>query len=134
MRHKRIHKLKTGFAQDITNLYCNAARFHWDTNRLSEYRRDIFNRARQSKIPQYAIEFLRGVDWHCNKMHWQLLVYSYEINGMRLAIDSDEYRKIPPQDVCELWLHTGAFIYRDSGDLFTIPGEAKPVEKKPLMD
>jgi|LakMenEpi03Aug12_release.lakeMendotaPanAssembly.Ray.scaffolds.fasta_scaffold295215_4 hypothetical protein len=124
MTYEKQRKIKMGLASGVQNIYMNAARFCWDSNFIndavnSKIRRD----AGYSKLPRHAREFIEGIIWHLDQQHWKLVEFSYEIAGVRMRCSEDRYRKVSPQDVCNLWLHTGCFVYRDNPDkMFTCPG------------
>lgn len=129
MTYERQRDLKLGLAADVQNIYRNAARFCWDSDFINAAIRDKIRATDEySKLPRHARSFIEGVIWHLDQQHWKLVEFSYEIAGVRMRISEDRYRKVNPQDVCNLWLHTGCFVYRDNPDkMFTLPKvEAQP--------
>lgn len=114
MSRKRILELRQSFSHQIVNIYMNAARFHWDSSKVNEAVIAIWNDSAYKNLPNYAKSFIDGVRWKCDKDHWKLVVYSYEIKGVRMAIDEERYRKVSPREVHEKWGDTGKYIYRDN--------------------
>jgi len=123
MTYERQRNLKMGLAAGVQNIYMNAARFCWDSDFINEA---VNGKIRQTddyaKLPRYDKQFIEGIIWHLDQQHWKLVEFSYEIAGVRMRLSEDRYRKVSPQDVCNLWLHTGCFVYRDNPDkMFTFP-------------
>lgn len=119
-------------AGQIRNLYLNADRFHWDSDFIQEGLHKIYNTEDYQRLPGHIAAYLGGVIDTLRHFHWQKVVFSYEIKGKRLSIESEEYRKVKPQYVSENCSHTGCFIYRDSGKIFTKPLEAERSDKPSL--
>lgn len=98
----------------ILEIYRNARDYYWSQATINGKLAVIFNSDRFKTQPIHAKEYLRGVANACFEMHWQYLVYSYCIDGVRMAIDSPEYRQVSPQEVHEKWSDTGAYVYRNA--------------------
>ncbi len=62
-------------------------------------------------------------------LHERHLVFSYEIDGTRMMITEERYRKVSPQVVHEKWSHTGCFVYKEDPTMLWT--EPKSVEDGP---
>jgi len=114
MSQDKISRLEKSFSEQIINIYMNAARFHWDANKVNEAVITVWTDSVYESLPRYAKSFVEGVCWKCDRDHWKLVVFSYEINGKRMAIDEERYQKVSPREVHEKWGDTGKYIYRDN--------------------
>jgi hypothetical protein len=122
MRYEQISKIERDLVHGAINLYDNAKRFQWDSDFVNESVNKHIRNDNYRKLPRYAQSHVDGALEALYKLHWRNVEFSYEIAGKRLSIRSEEYRKVKPQEVSELWSHTGAFIYIDSPNkLFTKP-------------
>lgn len=126
MTYEQQRNAKLRLASGVQNIYMNAARFCWDSNFINEaINSKIRMDPEYAKLPRHARQFIEGVHWHLDQQHWKLVEFSYEIAGVRMRLSEDRYRKVSPKEVCELWGHTGCYVYRDNPDkMFTMP---KPV-------
>ena len=123
MTYGKIQDLKMGLAAGVQNIYINAARFCWERDFIQAAIRDKIRATDEySKLPRHAKQFIEGIIWHLDQQHGKLVEFSYEIAGVRMRLSEDRYRKVNPREVCELWRHTGCFVYRDNPDkMFTKP-------------
>ena len=123
MRIEKVIKLEKSFAHDVHNIYQNAERFQWKDSQIIEaIRVNIYENPEYKKMPRYAKSFVQGVIFYLREMHWRKVVFSYEINGKRLATNSPEYRKVSPKYVHETCSQSGCFIYAEPPNkLFTEP-------------
>lgn len=123
MTYERKRKLRMYLASSVQNIYMNAARFCWENDFINTA---INSKVRQSddyaKLPRCDKQFIEGIIWHLDQQHWKLVEFSYEIAGVRMRLSENRYRKVNPKEICDLWLHTGCFVYRDNPDkIFTKP-------------
>ena len=125
MRHEQITKLEQSFVHDVHNIYQNAERFQWpDKVILEAISKNIYENEQFRRLPRYAKCFVRGVIYYLREMHWRKVVFSYEIDGERHAIDSPKYRSISPQYVHETASQSGCFIYKEPPHkMFTEPDQ-----------
>ncbi len=101
-------------AEGIENIYNNAARFHWTSEFVNAMMVvGIFDNEVYKKLPHYAQQFLMGVRSVYDKQLWKKVVFSYVVNGKRLAIDSKAYQRVSPRKVHEHCVNSGAYVYRD---------------------
>ena len=101
------------YTERLKNLYDNVGRFHWSHEFLLEKRKEHIFDETYKKLPQWVKTYLSGYEQALQEQHRKLLVFSYEVKGTRLAIDSTEYRKYNPQYIHKHCSHTGAFAYRE---------------------
>lgn len=77
--------------EHIRNVFDNGIRFQWDHQFICNGANDCIP---WGKVPNYSIEYLRGYRDCLMDLIWhKYVVFTYEIQGKRLAIDSDEYRQ-----------------------------------------
>ena len=58
--------------------------------------REIIRPEGSTPLPRWAVEFLAGYSESIIDQIWDSeVIYSYYMNGHQLAIDSEEYKKIP---------------------------------------
>lgn len=114
MNLETISTLEKHYASQLANLYANTIRFQWNSEFLEEKIREIQAESYFRKLPRYAKSFINGVIHMLEKDLNQNLVYSYEINGKRVPINCEEFRKIPAKTVYEKWGNTGAFVYKEA--------------------
>jgi hypothetical protein len=111
--HDKISKSENRFIDSICNIYLNAARFHWSQQKiLDSIEFNVYDVPEYKKLPRYSQSKIEGGLCVLRKGHEKLLVFSYEIDGVRMTIREERYRKISPQIVHEKYSHTGAFVYR----------------------
>ena len=127
MKLERSLKLRQVYEHRLINLYDNALRFHWSHEFILQSKKNLLlNDPTYKKLPQWVRTYLQGYE-NALRMHLEKnLVYSYEIHGKRLAIDSEAYRKVSPQYVHEHCSHTGAFVYKGSTDLYDTARNLRP--------
>lgn len=82
---------------------------------------EIFESDDWKRAPEWVKSYLRGYEDGFMVALWREVVFSYEIDGKRLAIDTPEYRAIPPKRVNDEFSDTGAYIWRKSGKFWTLP-------------
>lgn len=130
MKLDRVIKLEREFVQAVINLYDNALRFRWTHEFVLEATRtNIYDKDEYKALPRYAQSHVAGALEVCRKLHERHLVYSYEIDGVRMMITEERYRKVSPERVHKEFSHTGAFVYKeDPTKLWTEP---KPKEAGP---
>ena len=115
-------KRKNMFAEQVHNVYANAARFCWTADFVNKGISEIYSSNEYRAMPQWCKHFVEGVRHHCDFLHWKLVVFSYEIHGKRLVLGTEAYRKVDPCYVSKHCSETGCFVYRDNPDkLFTQP-------------
>ena len=115
-RFSKMDRTKRDYAQRIHNHFHNAGRFHWEASFINSHLNGLREEDCWKRLPQYVQYFLEGVIHHCRHSHEKLLVFSYLVNGKRLAITSDEYRKVSPHYIHELCSDTGAHVYKEDTD------------------
>lgn len=124
MKLDKVIRLEKSFAEQVHNIYANAARFHWDSDFVNDAVRKMREQDDYKQLPRYAQSFVSGVLHHCRMLHDKLMVFSYVVKGKRLTIDSDEYRKVSPEYVHKHCSDTGCFVYKDEpSKLWTKPAE-----------
>jgi hypothetical protein len=119
----RVIKLEKSFASAVHEIYRSAAELGLSSSEINKrICENIWENDVYKKLPRYAKSFVEGVRHHCEMLQWELVVFSYVVNGKRLTIESEEYRKVDPCYVSENCTDTGAFVYREFPDkLFTQP-------------
>lgn len=106
------------------NLYYNAARFHWPATQVDKYRADYLAELASRKVTIRDREYVRGLLDAFDLLHWRKLVFSYEVDGIRYTLGSEEYSKLDPMYVNK-FTDTGAYVYKDDPTkFFTLPKEA----------
>ena len=96
----------------IIRIYRTAADNCFSQQQVNECLRVLYDNAEYDRI-QYADRlYLHGVADTMYGLHWSNLVFSYEVDGVRMSIESEEYKAIPPQYVNEHCSHTGQWVYR----------------------
>jgi hypothetical protein len=118
-------KRQKRLADQLCNLFDNLRRFHWSHDFYLEARGKLYDSEDYRKSPRWLQEYLSGVEFGLMREVWRGVVFSYEVRGKRLAIDSDAYRKVSPQYVSKHCTESGAYVWRDAPDkLFISPGSA----------
>ena len=124
---KTQDRIEKGLAEDIMNIYANTLRFKWSSEALNNaYLLNILKNPNYKRLPRYSQSFLEGVRYVMDKQLWKELVYSYDIEGTRLALTDARYRKIPPNVITNKYLHTGAWVYKEDVNSIFYPGVEKP--------
>ena len=114
MRVERVIKLEKLFAEEVHNIYKNAARFRWSADQINKYYKEgILENDLYRRLPRYSKTFIDGVRYILDKQHWSLVCYSYSIEGKRMLTSDPNYRKLSAKMVYERWSHTGCFVYID---------------------
>lgn len=109
--------------QRINDVFYRATMSHYTAHKLSEALcREIVGTKEYQTLPYYAREYLRGYVDAKRDMLWHDMVFSYEIDGKRLSIDSVEYKAYMPEYVCTTALHSGAYVWKsDTSKFYTVP-------------
>jgi len=116
MKTERALKLRKQFTEYVSNTFTNAERFYWSCDCIYEsLRENIFNTNDYAKCPMWLHAYIDGYIERCFEQHWKLVIFSYEINGKRVTIQSNNYRKIPPNKIDT---STGCYVYIDSPEHF----------------
>lgn len=126
MKLERSLKLRQVYEHRLLNLYDNALRFRLPQEEILEARNDHVFDATYHRLPQWVHMYLQGFE-KALRMHLEKnLVYSYEVNGKRLTIDSAAYQKVSPVYVSKHCSHTGAFVYRGSTNIYAKQRNVRP--------
>jgi len=85
-------------------------------------RKELHDSDDYRRAPVWVREYLRGYEDCWIEGVWRnKVIFSYVVDGRRLALDSPEYKAVEPRVVYETAAETGAHIWRHNGRLFTSP-------------
>lgn len=115
-------KLVKSIEGEMHHIYRQAREYYWPHTEIMK-RMNVLYETLYPRIRMCDKEYLYGVSSTLFRLHWDNLVFSYVVNGKRLAIDSPEYRAVEAQFISEFCSDSGAHMYRGSnGALFNEPG------------
>ncbi len=98
----------------IKDMFSQVRVYRLSARHLRALERELYASSDWQRLPGRTREFLLGYICACREyMMCDSLVWSYEVNGKRLPIDSEEYAAILPREIHEKHGHTGAFVWRD---------------------
>ena len=116
----RTHLVRL-YAERIRAITDNAIRFHWTHERIIDsLKHCLWNEAEYQTLPEREKSYLSGYQAAQMERIQKRLVFSYAIvfhgRTVRATIDSDEYKSISAQEICERFWDTGCFVWRDATD------------------
>lgn len=112
MRVDTVVRKRDKFVSEVRDLFCRAEAYMLPFKDINKKVIAIYRRLYDSNLPKYAVAYVRGVVDESFSRHRGLLVFTYEWEGKRLSIESEEYKAIRPQDIYEKASETGRFAYR----------------------
>jgi hypothetical protein len=123
MRKDRMLNIKDKMLARIDDIYCNAELYCYSGKQITnKYLEIVLMTDDYNRLPLYMKEYIRGYKDCKAKDIWHKLVFSYVVNGKRLAIDTPEYKAIDYFYIYDNCLHSGAYVWRkDTSKLFTVP-------------
>lgn len=115
MSYTRQRNLRRRFVEETHLIYDYARTCQWSSAKLSEtYIKRVLANEDYKELPRYERSYLEGVRDVLDSELWNNhLVFTYEIDGVRMAIDDPRYRAVPASEVNDKYSHTGAYSYRD---------------------
>jgi len=127
-----IHTIKQRMLTRINDLYHEAVLYKDTANALTDkYCERILHSPEYHKLPVYMREYLRGYRDAKADALWSHMVFSYEVDGKRLSIESPEYKAYDAIYISENCTDTGCYIWRsDMSKLYTIPNTMLQTQEK----
>ena len=124
MRLNQIMKLERSFASVVRDIYRRALQQQWSSRKINRcYIEQVLGSDDYVRLPRYSKAYIRGVRDTCNALYQQNVVFSYEIHGQRLSIESEEYRAVSPKYVNDHCIESGAYMYRSAPNNLYYPYE-----------
>jgi hypothetical protein len=135
LRYNRKRRIMQGILWAINRAFADAVKDHWTHEQTLEWRNvNIYNVNDFKLLPVADRHYLLGF-WDAffacpEGLIWNtMLVFTYEVNGVRLALGTPEYRAIDPGEICNKWINTGAYCWKDDiTKCFTAAREPGSVE------
>jgi len=124
MNISRSLKLRDRYVTYIMDEYNKAEIYHSSSSQIQENLRamvwgdEVFGR-----LPEWVKSYCRGVSDTCSRYHQRSMVYSYVVDGVRLSIESDEYKAVSPEYIHRECSASGALSYRDDINAIFYGGE-----------
>jgi len=123
----RAMRVEKSLCSQLQNMLDTLERFYWSHGEYLKHKVEWMSGDSYKSAPRWVHSKLEGFEQARLALIWRhKVVFSYEYKGQRYAIDTAEYRKICPREICLNWSHTGAFIWRESpSKFFTEPSKDK---------
>ena len=124
MNISRSLKLRDRYVSHIMDVYNRAEVYHLSSSQIQEklvalvWGDEAFRR-----LPQWVKSYCFGVSDTCSRYHQRSMVYSYVVDGVRLSIESDEYKAVSPEYIHRECSDSGALSYRDDINAIFSGGE-----------
>lgn len=102
----------------VRDLWSRAKHFSMSQDEIIiEKNQYLYGDTAWSRVPRWVRAEVRGYYNACREFAYRYdLVFSYEINGKRLAIDTEEYKNTVNYQTLDI--NTGAYIWRKNGKIF----------------
>ena len=93
---------KERIVNQFKSLFCLTRTYYFSQKQYLERRGKIQESNSYKRLTQYNREFMRGMEEMFNaKLYRNDLVFCYDYQGKRYAIDSTEYKAISPKEICD---------------------------------
>lgn len=112
MKSEKQIKVRESLASSIRRIFEEAERqFSSHKEMCDKLDKLIYSNEKYKKLPNYQKSFLNCVRDTMYNLHWKFVEFSYIVQGKRLLITSEEYKKIDPVHITQNCLKTGKFVY-----------------------
>lgn len=93
---------KQRVVQRYKSLFCLTGIYHFSQKQYLDRREEIQKSNSYQRLTFYNREFMRGMEeMFFAELYRNDLVFCYDYQGKRYAIDSTEYKAISPKEICD---------------------------------